>query len=90
MQAEKHELNILAAYLVMLEFDQGANVLWVECEKCQKWRIVSRKTFDRVQDDRFTCDYPTERPVRGCTEGPNVNDDEELLRVAKQELMPVQ
>lgn len=64
-------------------------MLWVECEQCQKWRIVSRETFERVQDARFTCDDPGGRPLRGCKEGANAKDDEELLRIAKQDLMPL-
>lgn len=71
----------------MLEYDQGANVLWVECEQCQKWRIVSRETFERVQHARFTCDSPGGRPLRGCNEGANSKDDEELLRIAKHDMI---
>lgn len=82
-------MQILGAYLVDLELNQHPNVRWVLCEDCNKWRMVSPETFDRVQDTNFTCDDPGGRPLRGCTEGANNEDDETLLKIAKQDLLPL-
>ena len=63
---------------------QGTETQWAACDSCDQWRVVSSETMQRVTaGGSYTCTTDRARPIRGCTESWNKQDDEVLLNQAK-------
>lgn len=69
---------------------QGTDTQWAGCEVsgCDKWRVVDSDTIRRVEGGAsYTCSTDKGRPIRGCLESWNREDDEPLLTEAKAAVM---
>ena len=69
---------------------QGPETQWAGCDECEKWRVVDSDTVRRVEaGGGYTCSSDRGRPIRGCNESWNAQDDEPLLNQAKAACMHI-
>jgi hypothetical protein len=69
---------------------QGTETQWAACDECERWRVVDNETIQRVNaGGAYTCATDRGRPIKGCNESCNREDDEPLLNQAKASCMYV-
>jgi hypothetical protein len=86
VQVRAAEYKVLAGYLLNLEELQGDRLLWAECERCKKWRLIDSETHKKIAEESYFCAQDLQRPIRGCDvltlPSGQVQDDEEILKDA--------